>query len=562
MIKKFTFLWVVFVCLFNSQKLFAQQTFGLFSKTHDATEGYTLFSPNGFPAHYLIDKCGKLVNKWTVKKNPGLDAFLLPNGNLLSTGNTMNPHFPGAGSAGGLLEIYSWDNKLLWSYTISDSLEDQNHDVYPMPNGNILVAIWDYHTDKEAISMGRDSATGLGQWCAKVEEIQPMDSTHANIVWQWRMWDHLIQDRDSTKPNYGKIIDHPERLNINFKGVGAGGLAADWTHLNSVTYNPALDQVMISLREMNEIYVIDHSTNSSEAASKSGGKRGKGGDILYRWGNPIAYNRGTKADEQLFVQHNATWIPKGYLDENKIMIFNDGTGRPGGNYSSIDIISPPVNANGDYQIGNGQAFGPAGSYWTYKAPNLTDFYSVVEGGVQRLLNGHTLICESTKGNFFEIDSSNNIVWRYVNPVGPKGPMAQGLTPVFLSNGVYRAVLYDTSYSAFAGKKLVAGSPIELNPLSYACTTVGVDNSAKPISYQFKIVNPFSDVLSLSTSENIENATISIYDITGKCMQIWNYQNFDDGKNMQFHVSPSIRPGIYLLKIINEKGEFNSKIIHN
>ena len=82
-------------------------------------------------------------------------------------------------------------------------------------------------------------------------------------------------------------------------------------HTNAVAYNAELDQIMLSIHAFSEVWIIDHGTTTEEAASHSGGKRGKGGDLLYRWGNPRAYRTGTNVDQRLFAQHNAHWIPEG-----------------------------------------------------------------------------------------------------------------------------------------------------------------------------------------------------------------------------------------------------------
>ena len=84
-------------------------------------------------------------------------------------------------------------------------------------------------------------------------------------------------------------------MDINYLGNQPTGVA-DWMHANAVDYNEDLDQIMISAREFNEVWIIDHSTSTAEAASHSGGMYGKGGDLLYRWGNPEAYGRGDSTD--------------------------------------------------------------------------------------------------------------------------------------------------------------------------------------------------------------------------------------------------------------------------
>jgi len=447
---------------------YAQQTVGLFTKNTGEQDGYVLFSPESSYITYLVDKCGKLVHKWNSGAYPGLHGYLLPNGEYLEACRYNNPYFTSAGSTGGLLQLFDWNGKLIWKYLISDSLQTQDHDIFPMPNGNIMVDIWERFTAAQAIAMGRNSSRigGSDVWSVKLEEIKPIGKDSAQIVWQWRLWDHLIQDLDSTKPNYGVVTNHPELLNINYEDTtetGFGARSLDWVHVNAVTYNSDLDQIMISARSISEIWLLDHSTTTAQAASHSGGKHNKGGDLLYRWGNPSAYNRGTLSNKKLFNQHNPTWIPDGYPGAGKISIFNNGTHRPGGNFSSADIIVPPVDANGNYYLATGKTYGPDSAIWSYKAPNLTDFYSATEGGVQPLKNGNMLICEANKGNFFEVDSNKNIVWRYVDPDGGYGPTIQTYSPGL--NTCFRANLYLENYPAFNNKTLKPGSPIEINPLS-------------------------------------------------------------------------------------------------
>jgi hypothetical protein len=93
--------------------------------------------------------------------------------------------------------------------------------------------------------------------------------------------------------NYGVVVDHPELVDLNFSSGGPPG-GADWNHINSIDYNETLDQILLSVHNFSEIWVIDHSTTAAEAAGHSGG------DLLYRWGNPQTYDAGTAAESVMF----------------------------------------------------------------------------------------------------------------------------------------------------------------------------------------------------------------------------------------------------------------------
>ena len=402
----------------------------------ESFEGYNLFSSLGSTTAYLMDNDGSIVHSWATDYRPGHSMYLLENSELLHTGNVGNTTFE-VGGAGGIVQTIDWDGNVTWSYEYSSTTHLQHHDVEILPNGNVLLIAWQMKTQAEAVAAGRDPSllTDGELWPDSVIEVHPTGSTTGDIVWQWHAWDHLVQDYDATKDNYGVVADHPELIDLNY--VMNGG--ADWNHTNSVDYSAELDQIILSVHHFGEIWVIDHGTTTAEAA-------GPGGDLLYRWGNPQTYDAGTSADQQLFVQHDAEWIEAGLPGEGNILIFNNGGGRAGGNYSSIEEIVPPVNPNGSYTLAASSDYGPEESIWTYTADTPTDFYAQNISGQQRLPNGNTLICDGPNSNFFEVTASGDTVWEYD-----------------YTGAVFRVERYAPSYPGFDG------TPLDDDPANVAPT---------------------------------------------------------------------------------------------
>jgi hypothetical protein len=79
------------------------------------------------------------------------------------------------------------------------------------------------------------------------------------VVWQWHVWDHLVQDYSSSKANYGVVAQHPELIDANGTGIK---IPEFWNHLNGIDYNAQLDQIMISIRGNSELFVIDQDRKS------------------------------------------------------------------------------------------------------------------------------------------------------------------------------------------------------------------------------------------------------------------------------------------------------------
>lgn len=433
------------------------QTVGLFVCDSAAYDGYTLFSPMRATTTYLIDMYGRLVHSWENSYPPGNSVYLLQNGHLL------RPARPTPGG-GGLIQEVAWDGTILWDFSYFTSDYRQHHDVEPLPNGNVLLLAWEYKTKAEAFAAGRDTALLSDDelWPEHVVEIEPAGPTGGNIVWEWHLWDHLVQDYDSTKDNYGVVAEHPELVDINF----VLHRQDDWIHANAVDYSPELDQIIICSRTLGEFWVIDHSTTTAEATGHTGGNSGMGGDILYRWGNPQGYDAGTADDQKLFLQHDAQWIEPGCPGEGNILVFNNGGLRM---YSSVDEIEPPVDDSGHYpQPPPGTAHDPAEASWIYVADPPGEFYSSIISGAQRLANGNTLICSGVGGDFFEVTSESEIVWEYINPVNNQGPVAQG--DELGNNNVFRCYRYPPDYPGLQGHDLTPGGPIELYPVSISGTS--------------------------------------------------------------------------------------------
>lgn len=419
-------------------------------------DGYTLFTPTKSKKTYLINNCGQVINQWSSNYISGKSVYLLEDGSILRAGEILNPDIK-IGGIGGIIELFDWDNNLIWSYEYSSNQFSHHHDAIPLPNGNILLLVATRKTDAEAIAIGRDPSTMVNGeiYNEQIIELTPVGNNAINIVWEWNVWDHLIQDFDISKNNFGIIADNPQLMDINF--IGRSNNKADWLHANSIQYNAQLDQIIISFQGTSEIFIIDHSTTTAEAASHSGGQRGKGGDILYRWGNPIAYKQGTENDRTLYGQHYPHWIPDEYVDGGKILIFNNGLERVG-DFSAVNIIDPPTNNSGNYITPLGTPFGPVQAEWEYKDPG--NFFSEIISSAQRLPNGNTLICEGTKGHFFEIDEKKEKVWEYINPESSTKILTQGETGA--DNAVFRVLKYSKDYPAFNNKNLSPKNPIELN----------------------------------------------------------------------------------------------------
>ena len=380
----------------------------------DPLDGYTLITsgfgngPNATGQSMLIDNDENIINVWEHDTRPSSISYLMPDSTLYTPCRPIGASGGqnGQGPSGGRFKKTSWDGDIIWDYTLPDDVCMPHHDIVILPNGNILAICFETKDQLEAESAGFYT-NGGDLILDMIIEIEPIGTNDANIVWEWHFWDHLIQDQNTNSSNYGNISESPQLLDINYPGQfepSSSGIL-DWNHTNCISYNHILDQIVISARHMNEIYIIDHSTTISEAASHTGGNSGKGGDFLYRWGNPQNYNRGTDSDQILGAQHGVNWIPQGYPGEGNLILFNNF--HTNSSSAVLEIITP-INSNGVYDINEVDSYAPESHLWIYES----DFFSNKQSGAFRLSNGNTLITSDQDSRLFEVDIDGNIVWEY------------------------------------------------------------------------------------------------------------------------------------------------------
>ena len=437
----------------------AVPTVGLILNEPEAFGGYTLINNTPSKTTYLIDDQGAVVHRWELGANDYF-ARLLENGNLLVHGNRPE-HVSEVDRHGNA--VWKCTRALL------------HHDALKMPNGNILLLSRQRKMAAEAIAAGADPdfIDTDGLVVPHIIEVNPTGPANCEVVWEWSAWDHLIQDFDSSKANHGVVAKHPELIDINFRLSSTHSEGRNWTHTNGIDYNPELDQIILSPRHYSEVWIIDHSTTTAEAASNSGGRSGKGGGLLYRWGNPRAYRAGTPDDQRLFWQHNPQWIAPGLPGAGNILIFNNGHefGDFSRGYSSVDEIAPPVDG-ANYRLNPHSAYAPVEPVWVYTAATPSDFFAKYISGAQRLPNGNTLICDGVHGTLFEVTPAGKTVWKYVNPSTAKGPLHQGESvPLEQRDGMkrpvnqlYRAYRYAPDYPGLQGLDLTPGDPIEITSI--------------------------------------------------------------------------------------------------
>ncbi len=374
--KKQILLTCIIFSLFVVSRVFAQQQ-----------ESYTFCTGSSYA--YLLDTATTSTSTYFQRYNIGSTPYVA---HMLK--DTIYQGYGQGSVAGGYASVKKWaitgNNTVsaVWTYTVSDA----HHDICPMPNGNVLIFVREKKTTAQVQAVG-GSTSSTYIYFDIIREIKPTGTTTGQVVWEWKLFDHLCQNTDAAKPNYvSSIAQNPQRWNVNCN------LTSDGFHPNGLDYNAELDQIVFSSHNQDEIFVIDHSTTTAEAATSTGGNAGKGGDFLYRWGKPSNYGLSASGNGiTLNVIHDVRWIPasnKKY--PNHISLFHNN-GCSSGKGTVIHL--PPHNGY-NYTYTPGQVIGPTSCI----TPTTPTFSVSNMGGTQVLENGNVLICKPGS-TFYECNGS-------------------------------------------------------------------------------------------------------------------------------------------------------------
>ncbi len=463
-----------------------------------AYTGYTLFSPFLGKHSYLIDMYGNVVHRWPYPEGwntPGAEAIekharLLEDGTLL---RGVVDRANRGGMSGAIYQILDWDGEVTWQHAEERPGYRPHHDFRMIWNPKLEARTLLYVASKDmshedVIALGADPSK-REDYTSRPDGIVEVDMD-GNVIWEWNISDHLVQDYSPELPNYGVISEYPGKMDPNF----AGGVSGDWIHINGFDYNEVLDQVVINNSTFSEFYVVDHGATfipgdpdrSVELAA------GDEGDFVFRWGNPCVYDSGecprsinegqssVDGHQQVFRTHDIQWIrgkevtPFGtdLPGTGHFLVFDNGNRRLGSRYSRLVEIDP---YDGPMERGvyipetvagylHPQGMGAAQNVskqvvWTFASTMPNAFYSDYISGAQRLSNGNTLACSGAHGHFFEITPDGEVVWEYISPVGDRTDGQFGIYTLMIDkagrhfNAAFRCARYRPDYAGLEGRDL-------------------------------------------------------------------------------------------------------------
>jgi hypothetical protein len=258
-----------------------------------------------------------------------------------------------------------------------------HHDFFRLDNGNLIL---NRHVPvpEEMVPKIKGGIPGTDPKDGMWDNGFQEITPNGKVVWEWLGHEHQDPEIDVICPLCPRTI---------------------WNYANGLSVTPE-GNIIESCRHFNTISLVEKKT----------------GRITWRWGAP----------HELGHHHNPTLLQNG-----NILVFDNGFHRltphevADENYSRVIEVNPRT---GDIE-------------WEYKDQNPQNFYSGICSSAERLPNGNTLICESSKGRLFEVTPDKETVWEFLNP------FYHQFGRLGWTNLVFKAHRYGYDFEGFKGRKL-------------------------------------------------------------------------------------------------------------
>jgi len=116
---------------------------------------YILAVENSSTSSYLLNKEGNKIYTWDFSDATGNDLELLSDGSVIGLFKNNNATID-FGGFGGTAKIINSSGISIWEYTVSNNNSIAHHDVEILPNGNVLMLVWERVQNQIAVENGVD----------------------------------------------------------------------------------------------------------------------------------------------------------------------------------------------------------------------------------------------------------------------------------------------------------------------------------------------------------------------------------------------------------------------
>ncbi|HJP16095.1 MAG TPA: aryl-sulfate sulfotransferase [Acidimicrobiales bacterium] len=301
-----------------------------------------------------FDLLGNVTNNWQVSPEPSTETVefreadalhILENKEALAETTTGNPGDPEA-----IIVKADWVD-----------LTSFHHEVFPMPNGNLLAISTTNHpiTEEQMNSLCPEDETEFQITSDVIVEFE----VNGNVLRTWDLWDVL------------EVEEIPGSHICNTTGRFESIDFRDWTHANAVIYDEVRDAVIVSSRHTDQIIAFDHLDVMGPQTS-------------VRW---ILGKQGTLPLEgELFYHQHAVELQS----DGSILLYDNGNFRPG--TGSGDSTMPHFSRAVLYRISDDDVDSSeweAAQLWDHRVDDSDGdpLYAEFLGDADRMENGNVLI---------------------------------------------------------------------------------------------------------------------------------------------------------------------------